>query len=69
MKGFQFTILNLLCTNQHTLLHFLLGTAMHTTAHDCRMVRITYGVAFVTIYLVITCSEEVFPVKIVVFPV
>lgn len=69
MKGFQFTILNLLCMNQYTLWHFLLVTAMHTTAHDCRMVRIAYGAAFVTIYLVITCREEVFPLNVVVFPV
>lgn len=68
MRGFQFTILHLLCMNQHTLLHFLLGTAMHTTAYDCRMVRIAYGAAFVTVYLVITCSEEALPPKVVVFP-
>lgn len=68
MRGFQFTILHLLCMNQHTLLHFLPGTAMHTTAHDCRMARIAYGAAFVTVYLVITCSEEVLPLKVVVFP-
>lgn len=42
---------------------------MHITAHDCKMVRITYGVAFVAIYLVITCSEEVSPLNVVVFPV
>lgn len=41
---------------------------MHTTAHDYRIVRMAYGAVFVTICLVITCSEEVYPLKVVVFP-